>query len=173
MHLVMSQAAERGARVIAGAALALAGLVAVPSCTVPSRQEPGQATAAVRDAVAQATSAVETTRLTLRLFDDDRIPSTVADTALLDQLRVLDEASTALTTLVPPDDASAAHRAASADAVDGAVTSVVDARAWVAREAGGNLSADGGVPTSYDELASDLTDVADGLGQAYAEAGGQ
>ena len=88
------------------------GAGAVSGCTVASRQEPGQATAAVQDALAQAASAAETTRLSVELLDDDRLTAPVADAAILDQVRVLADASAALTTLVPPDDLSAAQRAA-------------------------------------------------------------
>ncbi|KZM79777.1 hypothetical protein A0J59_07390 [Cellulosimicrobium sp. I38E] len=140
-------------------------------CTV-SRQDPGQATAAVADALAQAGSAVETTRLTVRLLDDDRVTTPVADAAVLDQVRVLEESTTALTTLVPPDDVSSAQRDAGLVAVADATREVVAARAWVAREAGGDLSAAGAVPLTASELEADLARAADDVDTALALAGG-
>ncbi|MGO1339561.1 MAG: hypothetical protein ACTML1_08230, partial [Cellulosimicrobium funkei] len=157
-----------------GAALGLLlGLVlgTTAGCTA-SRQEPGQATAAVADAVAQAGSAVETTRLTVRLLDADRVTTPVADAAVLDQVRVLEESTTALTTLVPPDDVSSAQRDAGLAAVADATAEVVTARAWVAREAGGDLSAAGAVPLTASELEADLARAADDLDTVLALAGG-
>jgi hypothetical protein len=153
------------------AALALA-IASASGCTVASRQEPGQATAAVADALAQAGSAVATTRLTVRLLDDDRVTTPVADTAVLDQVRVLEESTTALATLVPPDDVSAAQRDAGLVAVADATREVVAARAWVAREAGGDLSAAGEVPLTASELEADLARVADDVDTVLALAGG-
>jgi len=144
----------------------------VSGCTVASRQEPGQATAAVADALAQAGSAVATTRLTVRLLDDDRVTTPVADAAVLDQVRVLEESATALTTLVPPDDVSSAQRDAGLVAVADATREVVAARAWVAREAGGNFSAAGEVPLTASELQADLARVADDVDAVLALAGG-
>jgi hypothetical protein len=146
--------------------------VAASGCTVASRQEPGQATAAVADALAQAGSAVETTRLTVRLLEDDRLTTPVADAAVLDQVRVLEEATTALTTLVPPDDVSSAQRDAGLEAVATATRDVVAARAWVAREAGGDLSDAGEVPSSGPDADARLAEAADGLETVLALAGG-
>ncbi|WP_455603994.1 hypothetical protein [Cellulosimicrobium funkei] len=140
-------------------------------CTA-SRQEPGQATAAVADAVAQAGSAVETTRLTVRLLDADRATTPVADAAVLDQARVLEESTTALTTLVPPDDVSSAQRDAGLAAVAAATAAVVGARAWVAREAGGDLSAAGAMEQTQSEQQADLARAADDLDTVLALAGG-
>lgn len=150
--------------------LALA-LGTTAGCTV-SRQDPGQATAAVADALAQAGSAVETTRLTVRLLDDDRVTTPVADAAVLDQVRVLEESTAALTTLVPPDDVSSAQRDAGLVAVADATREVVAARTWVAREAGGDLSEAGAVPLTASELEADLARAADDLDTALALAGG-
>ena len=154
--------------VVLGLALVL-GTTA--GCAV-SRQEPGQATAAVADALAQAGSAVETTRLTVRLLDADRVTTPVADAAVLDQVRVLEESSAALTTLVPPDDVSSAQRDAGLVAVADATREVVAARAWVAREAGGDLSEAGAVPLTASELEADLARAADDVDTALALAGG-
>ncbi len=146
--------------------------VGVAGCTVASRQEPGQATAAVRDALAEAASAAETTRLTVGLLDDDRLTSSVADAAILDQVRVLADASTALTTLVPPDDTSSAQRSAGLEALEGVTAEVVAARAWVAREAGGDLSDAGDVPATGDEALARLDAATADLDAALALAGG-
>ncbi|MDF2805552.1 MAG: hypothetical protein K0S43_498 [Cellulosimicrobium sp.] len=157
---------------VLGHVLVLAvALATTAGCTV-SRQEPGQATAAVADALAQAGSAVETTRLTVRLLDADRVTTPVADAAVLDQVRVLEESTSALTTLVPPDDVSSAQRDAGLVAVADATREVVAARAWVAREAGGDLSEAGAVPLTASELQADLARAADDLDTALALAGG-
>ncbi len=157
-----------------GAALGLLlGLVlgTTAGCTV-SRQEPGQATAAVADAVAQAGSAVETTRLTVRLLDADRVTTPVADAAVLDQVRVREEATTALTTCWPPDVSSPGQRDGGRADVADATAKVVTARAWVAREAGGDLSAAGAVPLTASELEADLARAADDLDTVLVLAGG-
>lgn len=141
-------------------------------CTVASHQEPGQATASVRDALTQASSAAQTTLLTVELLDADRLTSPVADAALLEQVRVLESASTALTTLVPPDDTSSAQRAAGLDALADVTAEVVAARAWVAREAGGDLSDAGDVPVSGDEAVARLDAAASELDATLALVGG-
>ncbi|MFF2268151.1 hypothetical protein ACFVTZ_07775 [Cellulosimicrobium cellulans] len=162
----------RTARAEALLSLALAlALGTTTGCTV-SRQDPGQVTAAVADALAQAGSAVETTRLAVRLLDADRVTTPVADAAVLDQVRVLEESTTALTTLVPPDDVSSAQRDAGLVAVADATREVVAARAWVAREAGGDLSEEGAVPLTASELEADLARAADDVDTALALAGG-
>lgn len=146
-------------------------LLAGTGC-VASRQQPGQATAAVADAVAEAGSAGETTRLTVELLDQGRITGPVADTTLLDQLHALDEADLALTTLVPPDAASSDHRTAGLDAVGDVSDAVVAARAWVAARSGGDLAGAQDVPASTDELLADLAVALDAADAALAEAGG-
>lgn len=159
------QTGRRRAAALAVVALALAGCV-------PSRQEPGQATAAVADALAEATSAGETTRIAVGLLDDGRITGPVADTVLLDQLRVLDDAESALTTLVPPDAASSARRTTGLDAVGDVSDAVVAARAWAAARSGGDLAGDDSVPASADDLLAELTTALDATDAALAEAGG-
>jgi hypothetical protein len=161
-----------GLRVPAAVALAVAAAVVPSGCTVTSQQQPGQVTAAVRDALGQATSAARTTVLTVEQLDADRLTSTVADTAILDQVRVLEEASTALTTLVPPDDTSSAQRAAGLDALADVTSEVVAARAWVAREAGGDLSDAGDVPGSGDEAVARIDAATADLDAVLALVGG-
>jgi hypothetical protein len=77
-------------------------VASLPACTVASGQDPGQATASVADALAQAGSAGQTARLTVELLDEGRLTGPVADTALLDQLGVLDDAERALTSSCHP-----------------------------------------------------------------------
>ncbi|MFC8597427.1 hypothetical protein [Isoptericola sp. NPDC057191] len=157
-----------------GTAVAVAAILVAASCAgcVASRQEPGQATAAVADALAQAGSVGETASLTVSLLDQGRITGPVADTALLDQLRVLDDAESALTTLVPPDTASSDHRTAGLKAMGDVSDALVAARAWVAARSGGNLAGAQDVPTSADELQADLAAATDKTDAVLAEAGG-
>ncbi|MCK9795372.1 hypothetical protein M1843_16620 [Isoptericola sp. 4D.3] len=162
-----------GGRRVAAGAVALAVGLAGAGCTVASRQEPGQATAAVADALAEAGSAAETTRLTVELLDQGRVTGPVADTALLDQLRVLDDAESALTTLVPPDAASSGHRAAGLTAVGDVSDVVVSAREWVAARSGGDLDDAVAVPADADELLAELGAVTAAVDAALAEAGGR
>jgi hypothetical protein len=156
----------------AGVALVVAGGAALSGCTVASHQEPGQATAAVQDALAEAASAARTTLLTVELLDADRLTTPVADTAVAEQVRVLEQASTALATLVPPDDTSSAQRAAGLDALADVTSEVVAARAWVAREAGGDLSDAGDVPASGEEAAARLDAATADLDDVLALVGG-
>ncbi|WP_313555209.1 hypothetical protein [Miniimonas arenae] len=150
--------------------LLLATTAALTSCTA-SRQEPGQAVAAVTDAVELADSAVATTTLTVVLLDGGDLVAPVADTAISDQIGELSDASSALTTLVPPDDASSALRVQGLAALATAVDAVVSARAWVASTAGGNLGPDGGVPTDPRDVVDALGEAADQLDAVLAEAG--
>ncbi|MEL7976374.1 hypothetical protein AAG589_10960 [Isoptericola sp. F-RaC21] len=164
-----------GRRRLAARAVALAvvlpAVLAGTGC-VASRQEPGQATAAVADALAQAGSAGETSRITVGLLDEGKITGPVADTALLDQLRVLDDAESALTTLVPPDAASATRRTTGLEAVGEVSDAVVAARAWAAARSGGDLAGADGVPATTDDLLADLASATDATDAALAEAGG-
>ena len=166
---------QTGRRRLAAAGLAvvvtLATLLAGSGC-VASRQEPGQATAAVADALAEAGSAGETARIAVGLLDEGRVTGPVADTVLLDQLRVLDDAESALTTLVPPDAASSARRTTGLDAVGDVSDAVVAARAWVAVRSGGDLGSDEDVPASSDDLLAELAAALDATDAALAEAGG-
>lgn len=159
----------RSVRVIA-ALLVLLVLSALGGC-VASRQQPGQASAAVDDALELASSAVATTSLTISLLEQNRLPAAVADTAVLDQIGELADATAALTTLVPPDDASAAQRAAALDAVAGATDAVVASRAWVARTAGGELTDAGEVPADADAAVALLDTAAAGLDAVTSEDG--
>lgn len=160
-----------GRRRLAASIVAATVVLGASACTA-SRQEPGQATAAVADALAEAGSAAETTRITVELLDQGRITGPVADTALFDQLQVLDEADRALTTLVPPDATSSAHRATGLTVVGDVTDEVVTAREWVAARSGGDLDDAVAVPASADDLLSDLGSVTTQVDAALAEAGG-
>ncbi|MCA5893966.1 hypothetical protein LEP48_11485 [Isoptericola sp. NEAU-Y5] len=155
-------------RVVAGGVGGALALAALGGC-VASRQEPGQATAAVADALAEAGSAAQTTRIAVELLSRGRLTGPVADTTLLDQLRVLDDADAALTTLVPPDAASSAHRADGLAAVGDVTDVVVAAREWVAVRSGGDLGAG---PAGAGELLDDLDQAAGAVDEALAAAGG-
>nr|BFF18448.1 hypothetical protein GCM10025730_19690 [Promicromonospora thailandica] len=111
-------------------------LTATAGCTVASHQEPGQATAAVADALAEARSAAQATRITVEQLSRGRLTGPVADTALLDQLRALDDAELALTTLVPPDATSSDQRSTGLSAVGDVTDVVVRAREWTAARSG-------------------------------------
>jgi len=82
------------------------------------------------DAVDAASSAVATARLATDLLARDRATATVVDTALLDQIHVLDASTFALMTALPGDPASIRLRDDAIQAVADASTSVSDARAW-------------------------------------------
>ncbi|MFI2364369.1 hypothetical protein [Promicromonospora sp. NPDC019610] len=153
-------------------AVAAAVLAVTASCTVASRQEPGQASAAVADALSQAGSAAETTRIVVEQLARGRLTAPMADTALLDQLRVLDDAETALTTLVPPDTTTSDRRAAGLAAIGDVTDVVVSAREWDAARAGGDLDGADSVPATADSLLADLATATDGVEKALAEAGG-
>lgn len=118
-------------RAVVALVLALVALLA--GCTSPTTE--GQARTAITDGLEQASSAVATATLTVELLDGGRLTSPVADTSLLDQLGALDEASTALTTLVVPADL-ATQRETGMTAVGMANDAVVAARAWVSGERG-------------------------------------
>lgn len=163
---------SRAARSAVVAVVLTATLTATSACTVASRQEPGQATASVADALVEARSAAETTRLTVDLLARGRVTGPVADTALLDQLDALDEADRALTTLVPPDVTSSDRRTEGLTAVGDLTDVVVQAREWVAARSGGDLAAAGAVPADADALLDDLAAATDAVEQALSEAGG-
>ncbi|MFI9485399.1 hypothetical protein ACIG47_03330 [Promicromonospora sp. NPDC052451] len=161
-----------GWRMVARGVVVVAVLAGTTACTVASHQQPGQASAAVADALSEASSAAETTRITVELLSAGRLTGPVADTALLDQLRALDDAETALTTLVPPDAASSDQRATGLTAVGDVTDVVVHAREWGAARSGGDLDGASAVPATAEELLADLATATEGVDEALAEAGG-
>ncbi|WP_420112793.1 hypothetical protein [Pseudactinotalea sp.] len=147
---------------------ALAGLFAIgiagaSACTGPTTH--GQASTALTGALEDAASAVETCDLTLGLLVQRRLTAAVADTALLDQIRVLEESTSALTTLVPPAELGQA-RSSALSALGAASAAVVEARAWVSGELG---AADG--PGAAAEVSEALADAGEQIDDALAQVG--
>lgn len=111
-------------------ASALAALGVVAGCAVGSAEPPADDAATLRDAVAEATSAVSTTSLAVRLLDEVRVTAPVADTAAADSVQVLADAQFAASTLVPGTAAAAAWRDDVLAALGEAATAVARARDW-------------------------------------------
>ncbi|MGY4643197.1 hypothetical protein [Cellulomonas sp. URHB0016] len=109
---------------------ALVALGLLAGCAVGSSAAPSDDASTLGEAVAEATSAVETTRLAARLLRDDRASAPVVDTAIDDSVHVLSEASFAISTLVPGGDEAAAWRDDALAAVDRATVAVSRARDW-------------------------------------------
>jgi hypothetical protein len=109
---------------------ALVALGLVAGCAVGSSAAPPDDATTLTEAVAEATSAVETTRLAARLLRTDQASATVVDTAIDDSVHVLSEASFAISTLVPGGPQAAAWRDDALDAVDEATVAVARARDW-------------------------------------------
>ncbi len=105
-------------------------VTALAGCSLGPASAPDAADPRLVDALDEATSAVGTATLAADLLDEGRLTATVADTALLDALRVVGEADDALTTLVPPDPSAAQHRDEALRAVGTATDAVVAARGW-------------------------------------------
>ena len=82
---------------------ALLAIVVASGCAVGSSATPADDARALSDPVAQATSAVATATIAVELLGDDRVTAPVTDTALVDQIHVLEEAADAVSTLVPGD----------------------------------------------------------------------
>ena len=114
------------ARVVAS----LVALGVLAGCAVGSTAPPASDAGTLGEAVAEATSAVETTRLAARLLRDDRASATVVDTAMDDSVQVLSDATFAITTLVPGGPEAAVWRDEALDAVDEATVAVSRARDW-------------------------------------------
>lgn len=123
----------------------------------------------MQGALELASSAVATTSLTIDLLDDGRLTTAVADTAIADQIGELADATAALTTLVPPEDVSATARADGLDAVAEATAAVVAARAFVARDAGGELTDAGEVPGDASEALALLDGASEGIDAVLGE----
>lgn len=138
----------------------IAALVLAAGCAV------GSAAATVDDARAlsapleQASSAVGTATLASELLADGRTSAAVTDTALLDQVHVLEEAADAVATFVPADRTGAAWQADALVAVRDAQVAVVGARAW----ANGAGPAEATVLAALDASAGTLDDLGAELG---------
>lgn len=120
------------------ALLVVLPLLVTAGCAVGSTQGPADDARALADPLAQVTSAVETALLATSLLDEGRTSATVTDTALLDQVHVLQDASDAVATLVPAPGPGSAWQSDALAAVGEAQTAVADARAW-ATGAGGSV----------------------------------
>ncbi len=109
---------------------ALAALALVSGCAVGSSATPTSDAGTLGDAVAEATSAVETTRIAARLLRTERAPATAVDTAMDDSVHVLSDATFAISSLVPGGERGAAWRDEALDAVNEATVAVSQARDW-------------------------------------------
>jgi type VI protein secretion system component VasK len=109
---------------------ALVALALLGGCAVGSSAPPASDAGTLGEAVAEATSAVETTRLAARLLRTDRASAAVVDTTIDDSVHVLSDASFALSTLVPGSPTAAAWRDDALDAVAEAIVAVSRARDW-------------------------------------------
>jgi len=114
---------------------------------------------ALTDPLQQASSAVATASIAVDLLGDDRVTAPVTDTALLDQVQVLDEAAFAVTTLVPTDATTAGWQEDALAAVRDAQGSVVAARSWANGDGHGQQVVEDALKASaelLDELAQQL-----------------
>ena len=146
------------------AAAVLTVLTLLGGCATGSTASPADEARALTDPVTQATSAVQTALLAVRLLGDDRATVPVTDTALLSSVQVLAQASDAVTTFVPADRTGAGWQTDALRAVQSAQVSVSAARGWA--------NDDG---SAQDEVTAALQDSADGLDRLTAtltQAGG-
>ena len=110
--------------------LGLAALAVVAGCAVGSPATTVDEARALTAPLEQASSAVGTATLATELLGDDRTTAAVTDTALLDQVHVLEEAADAVATFVPADATGAGWQADALTAVRDAQLAVADARGW-------------------------------------------
>jgi hypothetical protein len=149
-------------RVLAGtAALAvLAGCVA--GCAVGSSATAQDQARALTAPLEQASSAVGTATLATELLGADRSTVTVTDTALLDQVRVLEDAADAVATFVPADATGAGWQADALTAVRDAQVAVAGARGWANGAGADHASVVAGLDDSaaaLEDLTADLDEV--------------
>lgn len=109
---------------------ALVAVAVAAGCATGSAATEADEARALAEPVAQAASAVGTAQLSVRLLGDDRTSAPVADTALIDSIHVLAEASDAVATFVPSNGTGSAWQIDTLDAVQSAQTAVAQARAW-------------------------------------------
>ena len=110
---------------------ALLAIVVASGCAVGSSATPADDARALSEPVAQATSAVQTATVAVGLLDGDRLTAPVTDTALVDQIHVLEDAADAVSTLVPAGPDAAGWQEDALAAVRDAQAAVVSARGWV------------------------------------------
>ncbi|WP_028049567.1 hypothetical protein [Cellulomonas sp. URHD0024] len=130
----------------------LVAVAALAGCAVGSSSTRADDAQALTDPLTQASSAVATASIAVDLLGDDRTTPTVTDTALLDQVAVLDEAAFAVTTLVPTDPTTAGWQEAALTAVRQAQGSVVAARSWANGAGTGETAVQDALDASADRL---------------------
>jgi hypothetical protein len=150
-------------------AAALGVALALTGCSVAAHESPASTREAIVGALGEAGSAAETARLAVQLLDDGAVTAPVGDTALLDQLEVLDEAERLLTILVPPDPATSRDRHAGLEAVGDVSDAVVAAREWVAAHDDGRGATATAGPAG--DLQRDLQAAAAAVDAAASEVG--
>jgi hypothetical protein len=131
---------------------AVVALATVAGCAVGSSSTRADDARALVDPLEQASSAVATATIAVGLLGDDAVTPAVADTSLLDQNAVLEDAGFAVSTLVPTDATTAAWQADALAAVRDAQASVVAARAWANGAAAGQDAVASALDTSADQL---------------------
>jgi hypothetical protein len=130
----------------------IAAVTVVAGCAVGSSASRADDARALADPVAQATSAVETASLAVDLLRDDRATTPVTDTALIDQIHVLEESADAVATLVPTDPDAAVWQQDALAAVRDAQSAVVAARGWVNKAGGSAGRVRAGLDASAEQL---------------------
>ncbi|KQR16761.1 hypothetical protein [Cellulomonas sp. Leaf334] len=145
--------------------LGLAAVAAAAGCAVGSAATTVDEARALTAPLEQASSAVGTATLATELLGDGRSIAAVTDTALLDQVHVLEEAADAVATFVPADGTGAAWQADALTAVRDAQLAVADARGW-ANGAGADeaavVAALDASATALDSLTATLDEVTGG-----------
>jgi len=144
---------------------ALVAIVVASGCAVGSTASAADDARALSDPVAQATSAVQTATIAVGLLGDDRVTAPVTDTALVDQIHVLEEAADAVSTLVPADPDGAGWQQDALTAVRDAQAAVVAARGWVNKAGGSATRVRAELDASADQL-DQLTATLDAAGAA-------
>jgi len=135
--------------------LGLAAVAVAAGCAVGSPASTVDEARALTDPLELAASAVGTATLATELLGDDRSTATVTDTALLDQVHVLEEAADAVATFVPADATGVRWQAEALAAVRDAQVAVADARGW----ANGAGSDESTVVAALDASAGTLDDL--------------
>ena len=145
--------------------LGLTALAVVAGCAVGSPATAVDEARALTAPLEQASSAVGTATLATELLGDDRTTAPVTDTALLDQVHVLEEAADAVATFVPADAAGAGWQADALTAVRDAQLAVADARGW----ANGAGTDEATVVAALDASAGTLDDLTATLEEVTGE----
>lgn len=147
------------------ALLGLAAVAAAAGCAVGSPATTVDEARALTAPLEQAMSAVGTATLATELLGQGRSTAAVTDTALLDQVHVLEDAAHAVATFVPAGGAGAAWQADALTAVRDAQLAVADARGW----ANGAASDEAVVLASLDASATTLEGLTATLDEVTGE----